>query len=301
MISRSSKAGFTLIELLVVIAIIAILAAILFPVFAQARDKARSASSLSNAKQLALAHLMYAQDYDERFAPMAVDNDDFVTDFEASWINKVQPYVKNFRLFYSPNATNQTDPVPGVSSRGIIYQYGMLARWRFWSGVNPGQGGAGLWATPFGTAMMDGPGGYNLELNRNGQPSSPYFGGAPSGNCGTAGGAPTPSASYAEIARPAESALICDSLTFDYGMICINRVPAPIDATDANPPFGRLAFAGRYAYVGEINIGGFPVRVGSGAVAFCDGHVKMMRTEKFFETFVASNGQRAFRYQYIGE
>src|SRR5436853_4751504 len=57
--------GFTLIELLVVIAIIAILAAILFPVFAQAREKARAAACLSNTKQIALAFTMYTQDYDE--------------------------------------------------------------------------------------------------------------------------------------------------------------------------------------------------------------------------------------------
>ena len=60
-----SRRGFTLIELLVVIAIIAILAAILFPVFAKAREKARQTSCLSNLKQLGLSFLMYAQDYDE--------------------------------------------------------------------------------------------------------------------------------------------------------------------------------------------------------------------------------------------
>src|SRR5438128_7686347 len=61
------RKGFTLIELLVVIAIIAILAAILFPVFAQARDKARQAACLSNAKQIGTAEMMYVQDYDEKF------------------------------------------------------------------------------------------------------------------------------------------------------------------------------------------------------------------------------------------
>ncbi|MGQ9733315.1 MAG: prepilin-type N-terminal cleavage/methylation domain-containing protein [Candidatus Zipacnadales bacterium] len=62
------RRGFTLIELLVVIAIIAILAAILFPVFAKAREKARQTSCLSNIKQISLAMLAYAQDYDERFS-----------------------------------------------------------------------------------------------------------------------------------------------------------------------------------------------------------------------------------------
>src|SRR5947209_8124039 len=61
------RRGFTLIELLVVIAIIAILAAILFPVFAQAREKARSISCLSNIKQTTLSAVMYVQDYDEKF------------------------------------------------------------------------------------------------------------------------------------------------------------------------------------------------------------------------------------------
>lgn len=70
----SGKKGFTLIELLVVIAIIAILAAILFPVFARAREKARQTSCLNNVKELALAGVMYAQDYDEKLVPAYMDD-----------------------------------------------------------------------------------------------------------------------------------------------------------------------------------------------------------------------------------
>ena len=70
---QSRRQGFTLIELLVVIAIIAILAAILFPVFAKAREKARSASCQSNEKQLMLALIMYAQDYDVEPVPSVVE------------------------------------------------------------------------------------------------------------------------------------------------------------------------------------------------------------------------------------
>lgn len=85
----NSKNAFTLIELLVVIAIIAILAAILFPVFATAREKARQTSCLSNLRQLGTATLMYATDYDE-VLPLIRRN--------RSWTYTVQPYIKSFAI-----------------------------------------------------------------------------------------------------------------------------------------------------------------------------------------------------------
>lgn len=90
--SKPTRA-FTLIELLVVIAIIAILAAILFPVFAQAREKARQTACLSNQKQIGLAILMYAQDYDESLPFAAVKISD--TDPLVMWYDVVEPYVKS--------------------------------------------------------------------------------------------------------------------------------------------------------------------------------------------------------------
>jgi prepilin-type N-terminal cleavage/methylation domain-containing protein/prepilin-type processing-associated H-X9-DG protein len=92
---RRQRGGFTLIELLVVIAIIAILAAILFPVFAQAREKARSSSCLSNQKQIALAHSMYAQDYDETYALVQLpDLIEPTSGIPTRWEDSVKPYIK---------------------------------------------------------------------------------------------------------------------------------------------------------------------------------------------------------------
>jgi len=102
---RRSRSGFTLIELLVVIAIIAILAAILFPVFAQAREKARQTSCLSNMKQLALALLMYTQDYYEKFPTTGV------YDFNGNdryWAPRITPYVKNLQVFRCPSDSGPT-------------------------------------------------------------------------------------------------------------------------------------------------------------------------------------------------
>lgn len=99
---QNRKSGFTLIELLVVIAIIAILAAILFPVFAQAREKARGISCLSNIKQLATSVNMYVQDYDETY-PIACPNDWWFN----IWGNTMQPYIKNVQILKCPSDSNQ--------------------------------------------------------------------------------------------------------------------------------------------------------------------------------------------------
>src|SRR5262252_8356701 len=87
------QAAFTLIELLVVIAIIAILAAILFPVFAQAREKARAITCVSNVKELGLGWLMYVQDYDETNPMTAQCCDDQGSQIYWQWM--IEPYVKN--------------------------------------------------------------------------------------------------------------------------------------------------------------------------------------------------------------
>lgn len=92
------RRGFTLIELLVVIAIIAILAAILFPVFAKAREKARQASCLANVKQLSLGIMSYAQDYDEKLPPRYYRYDPSVPGGPNWCDHLVQPYIKNLQV-----------------------------------------------------------------------------------------------------------------------------------------------------------------------------------------------------------
>jgi prepilin-type N-terminal cleavage/methylation domain-containing protein/prepilin-type processing-associated H-X9-DG protein len=123
MSATSKSRGFTLIELLVVIAIIAILAAILFPVFAQAREAARKTACLSNTNQIGLAIMQYVQDYDETY-PMnswegeyvnTTDNDTGSAQYGTvmTWLWQIYPYVKNRQVFTCPSDPNPKSPFTG--------------------------------------------------------------------------------------------------------------------------------------------------------------------------------------------
>jgi len=114
-----SKHGFTLIELLVVIAIIAILAAILFPVFAKAREKARQTSCLSNLKQVGLAAQMYKQDYDERW--VMTRQWDLTLSRESFWWVQLSPYMKNTQMLVCPSVDPWNGGCPGSTQWFATY------------------------------------------------------------------------------------------------------------------------------------------------------------------------------------
>jgi prepilin-type N-terminal cleavage/methylation domain-containing protein/prepilin-type processing-associated H-X9-DG protein len=126
-VSPGKNGAFTLIELLVVIAIIAILAAILFPVFAQAREKARQTACLSNCRQLSLAIMQYAQDYDEDM-PFTINgpNNGSSTSY-ITWDEAFQPYIKNgspdvnvASVYVCPSAKNAKIPSNGTYAVSYI-------------------------------------------------------------------------------------------------------------------------------------------------------------------------------------
>jgi prepilin-type N-terminal cleavage/methylation domain-containing protein/prepilin-type processing-associated H-X9-DG protein len=147
--------GFTLIELLVVIAIIAILAAILFPVFARAQEKARAASCVSNVKQIALAQLMYAQDYDETFPANGGDGwmdggpisaGGFTctdADYDYEWQIYMYPYAKNYQIFNCPSSPDVGPYDDGRDGFHIDGNYGI--------------NGAMLWSTSGKMAAIEYP------------------------------------------------------------------------------------------------------------------------------------------------
>jgi prepilin-type N-terminal cleavage/methylation domain-containing protein/prepilin-type processing-associated H-X9-DG protein len=144
---RRSRSGFTLIELLVVIAIIAILAAILFPVFAQARDKARQTTCMSNMKQMALASRMYLSDYDDTVVSCYMYSRHggggtlpTGAPYLEWWPDLLAPYVKNAQLWHCPNwsalydyGRNTFPEGEGPGKRKLRWSLG-CNNWHYWPG-----------------------------------------------------------------------------------------------------------------------------------------------------------------------
>jgi prepilin-type N-terminal cleavage/methylation domain-containing protein/prepilin-type processing-associated H-X9-DG protein len=237
-----ARRAFTLIELLVVIAIIAILAALLFPVFAQAREKARQTSCLSNLKQLGTAMVMYSQDYDELFPPVIGREASDRFYFEMSWMSLIQPYVKNLGVFIDPSSGFPSTDWQNNADLLRNYSYAPSMRSQGYAATN-------LNAGPFGVAMWEGIGG---------------FFGAETGSFKTT----VPSYGEAQIARPADTILLCDHTLFDWGVsqkTIYYPSPRHIREGDIQLPNGESAPQG------IINC------------AFVDGHAKALKHNFFWE------------------
>ena len=264
-----TRNGFTLIELLVVIAIIAILAAILFPVFAQAREKARQAACQSNLKQIGTAVLMYVQDYDETMPPWTSDACGGINafNFQSLYYFTLDPYIKNGAQRDTPTANT-----------------GQLK---------------GVWSCPSAKPQLpDAVAGYAYN----------FFGLGGTANCPTvlpnglgAGNAPFNGVRYkypapiAELARPAETIVMLDG----------NQLARPPVDYAVNAQVVRLAVWGSHqigtgvitpALGGSANpvTGGTLNRLMTGrftTVIYADGHVKTVNTQTLLpRAIVMENG-----------
>lgn len=125
-LTQNGRSAFTLIELLVVIAIIAILAAILFPVFARARENARRSSCQSNLKQIGLGVLQYVQDYDEKFPGVIVQGGSAATP-PYGWADTIQPYLKSIQIYQCPSDTQAPAGGPGSADYTDYYMNAALS------------------------------------------------------------------------------------------------------------------------------------------------------------------------------
>jgi len=194
-IRRRARGGFTLVELLVVIAIIALLAGILFPVFAQAREKARQTYCLSNLRQMGAAMMLYTEDHDGFYPPAIGRTGQRPVGYDTSWMHFLEPYLKNTGVFIDESSGYPNNPLQN-------YGYAPTIR-------SQGRDSISLIAEPWGMAAWEGLGGYY------GQPVGWYYRQVPSHNT-------------SDVARPTETILICDHRYFDWGVLDKQmRYPAP--------------------------------------------------------------------------
>ncbi len=308
--SRSVRHAFTLIELLVVIAIIAILAAILFPVFAQARASARAITCVSNVKQVALGVLMYAEDYDENIplldnngstyygcCPSASCYPDWGTpgtdpnETNAMFFGVIQPYLKNRKIGYCPEAgtPNWQSLIPQSWVAGVPYVAALDAK--------------GIYQDSFSQMAV------NFELTEFG-PGGDWSGcgGSQNGGGPFTTGYKSSGTNLAAWSRPAELYLLTGDSVWGFGVP--TSYFGPNDQSPQNA-VGNTATWPAYdnASVSCPSVAGFPINVAAGYtwylhraptrigvdynatytsfnngissglanIAFADGHVKPMR------------------------
>jgi prepilin-type N-terminal cleavage/methylation domain-containing protein/prepilin-type processing-associated H-X9-DG protein len=247
---KRSIAGFTLIELLVVIAIIAIIAAILFPVFAQAREKARMASCLSNQKQIGLAILMYSEDYDNKIPPWYVASADVPLE-ESFWPALIQPYIKSGGEVGSSDADGTIVTQPSGVMLCPSFSEARLKR----AALRPdcrGDGPGNLdpyfpaWAT-FAQYAMARP---SVGPKGSGTPADPFtqsVGSGPDWDPATGELRGWVFRSMSEVARPAETAIIYDGLTWIDASYFFAIMSAPCDAAEMHQGGGNFVFLDGHA------------------------------------------------------
>ncbi|MDF2440777.1 MAG: hypothetical protein JWN98_1761 [Abditibacteriota bacterium] len=239
---HTSRAGFTLIELLVVIAIIAILAAILFPVFGRARENGRRASCQSNLKQIGLGLLQYAQDNNERVPVACNTGADVNCDpGEVVWMSVIQPYVKSTEIFECPSADFEGSAyVPAPSTGGI-------------AGASFAAGGAGSYA--MNAARFDDP-----------------------ANGGKGPGAPSTTGKgmkLSTIQDPTQTIWVGDSNGSPFLSYAVAGAPSGVGADDGN----GFRFFGTNPAVNSS--GAFIERhLGTAVFLYADGHVKSLGLDK---------------------
>lgn len=253
------KKGFTLIELLVVIAIISILAAILFPVFARARENARRSSCMSNMKQMGLGFMMYTQDYDERmpnyYNALGVGNFIFPSGAVSNsvndpWYIMIYPYIKNWQIYNDPSAGSE----PQYTGRYTTYDSSGNTSTFFAYSYN--------FAGPYIGSGLTCPSTYNCGVNLG-------MYNPPGGN--------TPGANLASIEDPSGTICVIDGS--EYG-IHYDRSNLPteadVEATGAcsYTALSQQSLCARARHLGTIN------------TLFVDGHVKTMQ----WQTILASAG-----------
>ena len=261
------RSAFTLIELLVVIAIIAILAAILFPVFARARENARRASCQSNLKQIGLGILQYAQDYDETMVRFAYNSDAFQQEAASSgvgasterykWMDAIFPYVKSEQLFVCPSATRTIVGSPGPTAYNPT-------SYLFRAGCNEGSApnGAGCkYPYPYGSYAINA-----TYADGNGQG---WFVNGPTG------------VNLAKFENSAETPMVVDGNGhFFFGPRAPNAANNPILDTATDPVLLRKPGAGETQYATAA----VQRHLEFANMLYADGHVKAKKLNEFSGT-----------------